>query len=102
MAATPLPLKWVMERASDMNLSMPRISARPATGTEGTTARVAASVIKPEPVTPEAPLLVFPAWPSAAHQGRQGLERIAPFHDGEKDLRHFLDDQWTRPERTLA
>ncbi len=35
-----------------MKRSMPRISAIPATGTLGTTANVAASVMNPAPVTP--------------------------------------------------
>ena len=48
-------MKFVIARHSDMNRSMPRISAMPATGTEGTTASVAASVMKPAPVTPAAP-----------------------------------------------
>ena len=65
MAATPLPMKLVSERASDMKRSMPRISARPATGIDGTTASVAASVMKPAPVTPEAPFDVSIATPSS-------------------------------------
>ena len=64
MVATPLPTKLVSERASDMKRSMPRISARPATGIVGMTASVAASVMKPEPVTPAAPLDVSIATPS--------------------------------------
>ena len=56
IVATPLPMKFVIARASDMKRSMPRISARPATGTDGTTASVAASVMNPAPVTPDAPL----------------------------------------------
>ncbi len=63
MAATPLPMKLVSERASDMKRSMPRISARPATGIDGTTARVAARVMNPAPVTPEAPFDVSIATP---------------------------------------
>ncbi len=55
MQATALPMKFVSARHSDMNRSMPRMSAMPTTGTEGTTASVAASVMKPEPVTPAAP-----------------------------------------------
>ncbi|MNU05153.1 hypothetical protein D3C72_2498610 [compost metagenome] len=39
-----------------MKRSTPRIKAIPATGTEGTTDSVAASVMKPAPVTPAAPL----------------------------------------------
>jgi hypothetical protein len=41
-----------------MKRSMPRISARPATGTWPTAPSEAASTMKPEPVTPAAPLLV--------------------------------------------
>ena len=36
-AAVQLPMWLVIARASDMNLSMPRINAIPATGTSGTT-----------------------------------------------------------------
>ena len=53
--ATPLPIRLVMARASDMNRSMPRISATPATGIWPTVASVAASVTKPLPTTPAAP-----------------------------------------------
>ena len=56
-----MPMWLVMARASDMNLSIPRISAIPATGMPGTTARVAANVMNPDPVTPVAPLLVIMA-----------------------------------------
>lgn len=35
--AVQLPVWLVIARASDMNLSMPRINAMPATGTSGTT-----------------------------------------------------------------
>ena len=48
-------MKLVTARHSDMNRSMPRINAMPATGTDGTTASVAASVMNPAPVTPAAP-----------------------------------------------
>ncbi len=48
-------LNWLM-RHSDIKRSIPKISAIPATGTAGTTDKVAASVIKPAPVTPAAPL----------------------------------------------
>ena len=40
--ATALPIRLVSARASDIKRSMPRISARPATGMVGTVARVAA------------------------------------------------------------
>ncbi len=56
--ATPLPMKLVSARASLMKRSMPRISAMPATGIVGTTASVAASVMKPAPVMPDAPFEV--------------------------------------------
>ncbi|MCY1229993.1 hypothetical protein D9M72_423880 [compost metagenome] len=49
----------VSARHSLMKRSMPRISTMPATGMVGTTASVAASVMKPEPVTPLAPLEVI-------------------------------------------
>ncbi|MNV86907.1 hypothetical protein D3C71_1809770 [compost metagenome] len=39
-----------------MKRSMPRMSAMPATGTDGTTESVAANVMKPAPVMPAAPL----------------------------------------------
>jgi hypothetical protein len=38
----------------------------PATGTEGTTDKVAARVMKPAPVTPAAPLLLSMATPSSS------------------------------------
>ena len=56
--ATPLPIRLVSARASDMKRSMPRISARPATGTSPTADSVAASTMKPLPVTPAAPFEV--------------------------------------------
>ena len=56
-------MKLVSERASDMKRSMPRMSASPATGIDGTTASVAASVMNPAPVTPEAPFDVSIATP---------------------------------------
>ncbi|MOA59332.1 hypothetical protein D3C78_1839170 [compost metagenome] len=45
----------VRARASDMKRSIPRISARPASGRWPTAEMVAASTIKPLPVTPAAP-----------------------------------------------
>ena len=48
-------MRLVSARASDMKRSIPRISARPATGTLPTADRVAASTMKPLPVTPAAP-----------------------------------------------
>ncbi|MNI30312.1 hypothetical protein D3C73_841540 [compost metagenome] len=39
-----------------MKRSTPKISVIPAMGTEGTTDKVAARVMKPAPVTPAAPL----------------------------------------------
>src|SRR6185436_12257030 len=56
IVATALPMKLVRLRHSLMNRSTPRIRAMPATGTDGTTDRVAARTMKPEPVTPAAPL----------------------------------------------
>ncbi len=56
--ATPLPTRLVKARASDMNRSIPKISASPATGMVGIAAKVAAKVMKPLPVTPAAPLEV--------------------------------------------
>ena len=56
--ATPLPTRLVSARASDMKRSMPRISASPATGTWPTADSVAASTMKPLPVTPAAPFEV--------------------------------------------
>lgn len=56
MVAHALPIKLVNARHSDIKRSIPKISAIPATGTAGTTYKVAASVIKPAPVTPAAPL----------------------------------------------
>ena len=47
-----------------MKRSMPRISASPATGTAPTAESVAASTMKPLPVTPAAPLDVSSNTPS--------------------------------------
>ena len=58
IVATPLPIRLVSARASDMNRSTPRIRAMLATGTVPSEARVAASTMKPEPVTPAAPFEV--------------------------------------------
>ena len=58
-------MQLVIARASDMNRSMPRIKASPATGIVGTTASVAASVMNPAPVTPHAPFEVSIATPSS-------------------------------------
>jgi len=51
--ATPSPMMLVMARPSLMKRSMPRIRARPATGTVPSAARVPARTTKPLPVTPE-------------------------------------------------
>ncbi|MCY1562768.1 hypothetical protein D9M68_1002170 [compost metagenome] len=48
-------MRLVSARASDMKRSMPRMSASPATGTCPTADSVAASTMKPLPVTPAAP-----------------------------------------------
>ena len=56
--ATPLPIRLVSARASDMKRSTPRISAMLATGMVPTEDKVAASTMKPEPVTPAAPFEV--------------------------------------------
>ena len=48
----------VMDLASLMKRSTPRISAKPATGMSPTAERVAANTINPDPETPAAPLLV--------------------------------------------
>ena len=58
MVATPLPIRFVSARASDMKRSTPRIRASPATGTWPTAESVAARTMKPLPVTPAAPLEV--------------------------------------------
>ena len=60
IVATPLPTRLVKARHSLMNLSMPSTSVIAATGTglSGIAARVAARVMNPAPVTPDAPLLV--------------------------------------------
>ena len=58
MVATALPIKLVMARPSLINLSMPNIKAIAATGICPTAGKVAASTIKPLPVTPAAPLEV--------------------------------------------
>ena len=56
--AMPLPIMLVMDLASLMKRSTPRISAKPATGMSPTAERVAANTINPDPETPAAPLLV--------------------------------------------
>src|SRR4051812_29316966 len=56
MVATPLPMRFVSARHSLMNLSMPSRIASDWIGMSGMMVRVAASVTKPAPVTPEAPL----------------------------------------------
>ena len=56
MLATVLPIMLVSARHSDMNLSMPKMSMIPATGTVPSDDSVAASTMNPEPVTPAAPL----------------------------------------------
>src|SRR6266478_4426418 len=61
--ATPLPIRLVSARHSDMNLSMPTRMAIDWIGMSGTIERVAASVMKPAPVTPEAPFEVIMAMP---------------------------------------
>src|SRR5262249_20995353 len=59
--ATPLPIRLVSARHSLMNLSMPTRMASDWIGMSGTIDSVAASVMKPAPVTPEAPLEVIMA-----------------------------------------
>src|SRR3979490_1591334 len=54
-AATPLPVMLVSARTSLMNLSMENTIAMPGTSAGLTTDSVAASVMKPAPVTPLAP-----------------------------------------------
>ena len=58
IVATALPMRFVIERASDMNRSTPSSSARPAIGMFGNAESVAASVMNPLPVTAAAPLEV--------------------------------------------
>src|SRR5947209_6530726 len=58
IAATPLPQMLVSARHSLMNLSMPSTIAMPGTSSGRTAASVPASVMKPAPVIPEAPLEV--------------------------------------------
>jgi hypothetical protein len=61
--ATPLPIRLVSARHSLMNLSMPTRMAIDWIGMSGTIERVAASVMNPAPVTPEAPFEVIMAMP---------------------------------------
>ncbi len=63
MQATPLPMRLVSARHSLMNLSMPTRMAIDWIGISGTIESVAASVMKPAPVTPEAPFEVMMATP---------------------------------------
>ena len=58
-------MKFVAVRISARNLSTPRISASPATGIAGTTANVAARVMKLPPKTPAMPFDVSIATPSS-------------------------------------
>ena len=58
MVATALPIRFVIARASDMNRSTPTSSVRPAIGIIGNAVSVAASVMKPLPVTAAAPFEV--------------------------------------------
>src|SRR6185312_6999983 len=61
--ATPLPMVLVSARHSLMNLSMPTRMAIDWIGISGTIESVAASVMKPAPVTPDAPFEVMMATP---------------------------------------
>src|SRR3982074_1178734 len=56
--ATPLPVMLVSARTSLMNLSIEKTIAMPGTSAGLTTDSVAASVMKPAPVTPLAPFEV--------------------------------------------
>src|SRR6516165_6248218 len=56
--ARPFPIRLVRARASDIKRSTPRINAMLATGMVPTEASVAASTMKPLPVTPAAPFEV--------------------------------------------
>ena len=58
IVATPLPIRFVMARASDIKRSIPSNSASPATGTVPIVESVAANVMKPPPVTAAAPFEV--------------------------------------------
>ena len=81
--ATPLPIRLVSARASDMNRSTPRISAMLATGTVPSEASVAASTMKPEPVTPAAPFEVSSRMairPSCCAQRQVGVGRLGQEH----------------------
>ena len=57
--ATALPMRFVIARASLMKRSTPSSSATPSTGTTFIAESVLASTMKPEPVTPAAPLDVI-------------------------------------------
>ncbi|MNR22139.1 hypothetical protein D3C85_1390790 [compost metagenome] len=59
-----MPMVLVMARASDMKRSTPSSRTMPATGMLSMVARVAARVMKPEPVTPAEPLEVSSSTPS--------------------------------------
>src|SRR5882762_3701465 len=56
--ATPLPMRLVSARASDMKRSTPKSNAKPATGNDSIDDRVAANVMNPPPVTAADPLEV--------------------------------------------
>jgi hypothetical protein len=55
IVATPLPIKLVKARASDMNLSTPSNKTIPSTGIVCRLDKVAAKTINPPPVTAAAP-----------------------------------------------
>jgi len=63
--ATPLPIKFVTPRHSARNRSTPTSRAKEAIGMLGTTASVAASAMKPAPVTPAVPFDVRSATPTS-------------------------------------
>ena len=77
IVATPLPIRLVMARASDMKRSTPMSSVRPATGSVVVAASVAASVMKPPPVTAAAPFEVSMRTPSSVRYLRPAQVHVA-------------------------
>ena len=99
--ATPLPIRLVSARASDMKRSMPRISASPATGTAPTADSVAASTMKPLPVTPAAPLEVSSSTRQQRELLRQRHRRVGGLRDEHRGHRQ-VDRRAVEVERVAG
>ena len=78
---------WSARALRDMKRSMPRISASPATGTSPTADSVAASTMKPLPVTPAAPLEVEQQHRQQGQLLRQRQRRVGGLRDEHRGHR---------------